>query len=123
MASTHMKVSRRAADRLRGGHLWVYRSDLLYANASDEAGALVTVDDPSGKPLGTALYSSTSQIALRLVSRTPDLTGEQYLTDLRNRVAHAIALRRTIAPLSAEPGQQTNAQRLIFSEADNLPGI
>ncbi len=123
---TEVRISRRAADRLRAGHLWVYRSELTEAEATTTAiapGSLATVHDSAGRPLGTALYSSSSQIALRLVSRTPNLTREQYLGDVRHRVAQALAARRIVAPISAAPGRETDAQRLLFSEADNLPGI
>ena len=128
---TGIRISRRAADRLRAGHLWVYRTDLIAAGAQTEAqigsqieaGALVTVEDSAGRALGTALYSSSSQIALRLVSSVPDLSREQYLSDLRDRIEQALARRRTVAPLSREPGLETDAQRLIFSEADELPGM
>ena len=66
-------ITRRAADRLRAGHLWVYRSDveLLIPPEGSTAlapGALATVTDSRGIPLGTALYSDASQIALRMVS-------------------------------------------------------
>jgi len=121
-------ISRRAADRLRAGHLWVYRSDieqLESALPTEEAPAsLLTVLDPRGAPLGTALYSAASGIALRLISREPDLTRAQYLTDLRTRVEAALHLRATaLAPESFAVDNTTNACRLIFSEADNLPGI
>ncbi len=120
------RISRRATDRLRAGHLWVYRTELIEASGEAapavEPGALVMVEDSNGRPMGTALYSSSSQIALRLVSRA-SITREQYLADVRERVAQAIARRRTVVPLSVEPGNETNAQRLIFSEADGLPGI
>ena len=122
-----VRISRRAADRLRAGHLWVYRSELgepLQNPALEPApGSLVTVEDGAARPLGTALYSSSSQIALRLVSRTAALDRAQYLAEVRVRVAEALARRRVIAPLSAEPGRETTAQRLLFSEADGLPGI
>ena len=66
-------ISRRAAERLRAGHLWVYRSDVerLTAGAGDPVpgGALVNVADGRGVPLGTALYSDAAEIALRMVSR------------------------------------------------------
>ena len=124
---TELRVSRRAAESLRAGHLWVYRSELGAqgdATAPDlPQGALVTVTDSSGRPLGTALYSTSSQIALRLISRTPHLTREQYLDELASLVARAMDRRRVVAPMSAEPGQETNAQRLLFSEADGVPGI
>ena len=116
-----LRISRRAADRLRAGHLWVYRTDLESHQPSEilEPGTLVTITDSRDIPLGTALYSSASTIAARLISRTPALTRAQYLTDLRTRIDAALELRRDLAPTTAA----NNAHRLIFSEADNLPGI
>ena len=114
-----LRITRRAADRLRAGHLWVYRSDVEQPNDTLAPGSLVTVADNRKIPLGTALYSTTSQIAARLISPTPALTREQYLVDLRTRITAALALRRELAPFTPE----NNAHRLIFSEADNLPGI
>jgi 23S rRNA (cytosine1962-C5)-methyltransferase len=114
-----LRITRRAADRLRGGHLWVYRSDIEQPDETLAPGVLVTIVDSRTIPLGTALYSSTSQIAARLVSRTPALTREQYLVDLSSRIETALALRRELAPLTSD----NNAHRLIFAEADNLPGI
>ena len=117
-------VSRRAADRLRTGHLWVYRSDIEALPAEKSPGELLTTLDPRGAPLGTALYSTASEIALRLISREPNLTRAQYLTDLRARIEAAINLRQTsLAPEAFSSDNATNACRLIFSEADNLPGI
>lgn len=117
-------ITRRAADRLRAGHLWVYRSDiesLVPPMNSDDvaAGALVTVTDSRGIPLGTALYSAASQIALRMVSSEAAVTRDAYLQQLRERVIAALALRDELAPESME----NDACRLIFSEADALPGI
>ena len=114
-----IRITRRAADRLRSGHLWVYRADIEATDEDAPPGALVTVEDYRGAPLGTALYSTTSQIAARLVSRKPGLTRPQYLVELGERLEAALALRRTLAPITPE----NNAQRLIFAEADGLPGI
>jgi 23S rRNA (cytosine1962-C5)-methyltransferase len=115
-----LRITRRAADRLRAGHLWIYRTDLdATQDAAPEPGSLVTLTDSRSIPLGTALYSSASQIAARLVSRTPEQPRAQYLLDLRMRIDAALALRRELAPITAS----NNAHRLIFSEADNLPGI
>src|ERR1700679_3140843 len=77
-------VTRRAADRLRAGHLWVYRSDVETLvpplGAEDVAGgSLVTVMDARGIPLGTGLYSAASQIAARMVSTEVGLTRGAYL--------------------------------------------
>src|SRR5216683_1448681 len=117
-------IARRAADRLRAGHLWVYRSDvetLVPPMGASEvaAGVLVTVADNRGIPLGTALYSAASQIALRMVASEAGLTRSVYIEQLRGRVGAALALRDEVAPESME----NDACRLIFSEADGLPGI
>jgi 23S rRNA (cytosine1962-C5)-methyltransferase len=117
--ATTLRITRRAADKIRAGHLWVYRTDLESQVNTLEPGALVTIIDSREIPLGTALYSSASTIAARLISRTPALTRAQYLVDLRSRIDAALQLRRKLAPTSAK----NNAHRLIFSEADNLPGI
>src|SRR5579859_6503108 len=107
-----IKVSPRGATRLKSGHVWVYRSDILSAEGI-APGSLVTVTDQRGKPLGTALYSSSSQIAIRLVSHepVPDLSAL-----LRTRIADAIAYREKLV-------RDTDAYRVIFSEADFLPGL
>ncbi len=117
-------ITRRAVERLRAGHLWVYRSDVEslippMAAAEIAPGTLTTVIDSRGIPLGTALYSAASQITLRLVSPEAALTRDAYLAQLGERVNAALTLREEQAPDSA----QNNACRLIFSEADNLPGI
>ena len=117
-------ITRRASDKLRAGALWVYRSDVTQLIPALDTempadGSLVTVLDNRGIPAGTALYSSASQITLRMVSSAPALTREQYLNDMRERALQALALRKEILIASAE----TNACRLLFSEADDLPGV
>jgi 23S rRNA (cytosine1962-C5)-methyltransferase len=117
-------VTRRAAERLRAGHLWVYRSDteeLIPGEGEAEiaAGALATVVDGRGIPLGSGLYSSASQIAVRVVSGEARLTREAYLAEVAVRLREALALREELAPSSNE----NNSCRLVFAEADGLPGI
>jgi 23S rRNA (cytosine1962-C5)-methyltransferase len=108
-------ISRRAADRLRAGHVWVYRSDIEHV-VETEAG-LLAVADHRGFPLGTALWSPTSQIALRLVSSDPHLTQQAWMALFEQRLRQAIQLRSDML----EEG--TDACRLVFSEADQLPGL
>jgi 23S rRNA (cytosine1962-C5)-methyltransferase len=107
-----VKISPRGATRLKAGHVWVYRSDVVSAEGVDP-GALVAVKDHRGKPLGTALYSSSSQIAIRMIA--PDPVAD-FPALLRQRIADAIAYRERIV-------HNTDAYRLIFSEADFLPGL
>jgi 23S rRNA (cytosine1962-C5)-methyltransferase len=107
-----VKTARRGAERLKAGHVWVYRSDITSADGI-APGALVSVIDERGKFLGTALYSSSSQIAIRMISteNVPDLPAL-----LRERVQAAIAYRERVV-------RDTDAYRIVFSEADFLPGL
>jgi 23S rRNA (cytosine1962-C5)-methyltransferase len=107
-----IKISPRGASRLKAGHVWVYRSDIASADGIPP-GAIVSVHDHRGKLLGTALYSSTSQIAIRMLSHEPvaDLPAL-----LRQRIADALAYRDRFV-------RDTDACRLIFSEGDFLPGL
>jgi 23S rRNA (cytosine1962-C5)-methyltransferase len=82
-------------------------------------GVLVTVMDSRGIPLGTGLYSAASQIAVRMVSAETAVTRDVYLEQVRERVVAALALRKEVAAESRE----NDACRLVFSEADGLPGI
>ena len=93
-------ISRRAADRLRAGHLWVYRSDIEHM-VEMEAG-LIAVADHRGFPLGTALWSPTSQIALRLLTSDPHLTHPAWLALLGS----APAPRHPAAPGHAGRGHR-----------------
>ena len=107
-----VKVSRRGADRLKGGHVWVYRSDIASADGV-APGALVGVADDRERFLGTALYSSASQIAIRLISRD---AVKELDSLLRRRIQDAIAYRERVV-------RDTDAYRIVFSEADFLPGL
>ena len=107
-----VKVSPRGAGRLKDGHVWVYRSDIVSADRATP-GSLVAVTDHRGQFLGSALYSSSSQIAIRLISHDPVADLPKLL---RQRVADAISYRDAIV-------HDTNAYRGIFSEADFLPGL
>ena len=105
----------RAAKRLRDGHVWIYASDVLN-DAGAQPGALVHVVGPKDKTLGSAIYSSSSQIKLRLLGRELLGSEEELQHLLRQRMAEAIAYRTKVV-------QDSNACRLVFSEADRLPGL
>jgi 23S rRNA (cytosine1962-C5)-methyltransferase len=111
------RINRRAADRLRSGHLWVYASDVESVELLvGVPPALLPVADSRGLLLGTALYNPTSQIVLRLVSREA-ISEAQWLQLLEMRLRAAIRRRK---PLLDE---RNDACRLCFSEADELPGL
>ncbi|HEX6284434.1 MAG TPA: class I SAM-dependent rRNA methyltransferase [Pyrinomonadaceae bacterium] len=105
-----MTVNKRGANRVRHGHLWIYRSDVVDVDA--EGGSVVEVRDERGNFIGQALYSAASQIALRFLTLTNDEIDRDWW---RRRICEAVA-RRTVSP-------DTNAYRLIYSEGDLLPSL
>jgi 23S rRNA (cytosine1962-C5)-methyltransferase len=109
-------INRRAADRLRSGHLWVYASDVVSVTLPKPQDTLLPVADQRGIFLGTALYSPASQIALRLVSREA-LDHAAWLKLLATRLRTAVARRKPLLDAA------NDACRLCFSEADELPGL
>jgi 23S rRNA (cytosine1962-C5)-methyltransferase len=113
-AEPSLKLSTRGASRLLARHPWVYRSDVVGADGIPP-GALVRVQDSRGKFLGTALYSSSSQIAIRMIShgsvQQGDLPGL-----ISERIRAAIAYRKDLV-------SNTDSYRIVFSEADFLPGL
>jgi 23S rRNA (cytosine1962-C5)-methyltransferase len=108
-------INKRAATRLRSGHVWVYRSDLA-RDPKAAPGSLVDIHDDRGRPLGSALYSSSSQIALRLLTRQT-MSALPPLADLvRERLDAALAYRERVV-------RDSDAYRVVFSEGDALPGL
>jgi 23S rRNA (cytosine1962-C5)-methyltransferase len=107
-----VRISRRGAKRLQDAHVWVYRSDIVSADGV-APGALVAITDERGKFLGTALYSSSSQIAIRMLSSH---AVDDLPRLLRDRIQGAISYRERVV-------RDTDAYRVIFSEADFLPGL
>jgi 23S rRNA (cytosine1962-C5)-methyltransferase len=102
----------RGEDRVRGGHPWVYRSDI--ADVVDATpGAIVQVRGPRSRLLGHALFSDQSQITIRMISRDETPIDEAFW---RARLDAAIRFRDTL---------QINATafRLVHGEADLLPSL
>ena len=105
-------VTKRGADRLRQGHLWIYRSDLLDAAAAS-GGSVVGIKDQKGNFVGQALFSDSSEITLRLLTQDAEPVDREWW---RLRLQTAAARR-------AEIGPDTNAYRLVYSEGDLLPSL
>jgi len=110
-------ISTRGADRIRAGHVWVYRSDVVEATGI-APGAVVKVVEHGGRgrppyTLGNAFYSTASEIAIRMISRKPVGDLEQLV---RERIRASVAYRERFV-------RDTNAYRVIFSEGDFLPGL
>jgi 23S rRNA (cytosine1962-C5)-methyltransferase len=106
-------VTRRAVDRLRQGHVWIYRSDLGEVPDAADRGAVVGVVDPRGRWLGQALYSTESQIALRLLTTREATVDDAFW---RARLEAALHMRQRL-------DIDANARRLVHAEADLLPSL
>jgi 23S rRNA (cytosine1962-C5)-methyltransferase len=104
-------VSRKGMARIRRGHPWVFRSDIVRADGLSP-GAVVRVAGREGEPLGFAFYSSRSEIRLRMVERGDSLP-ESFLAD---RLRRAVEWRETVA--AGAP-----ACRLVHGEGDGLPSL
>jgi 23S rRNA (cytosine1962-C5)-methyltransferase len=110
---TEVRVNRKAADRVASGHPWIFTSDVVSLDGA-QPGSAVKVADPRGRALGTAHFSSASQIALRMLSHQVEEVGRDfYLKRLRAAEDH----RRTVVP------QGVDAYRVVHGEADLLPAL
>lgn len=112
MEHGQVQIRKRGADRIRRGHLWVYRSDVLDSSSAGP-GSIVAVKDERGTVIGKAFYSSTSQIALRFLVRGDVRIDEDFI---RSRFHQADRLREHL-------GIDPFLSRRIYSEGDLLPGL
>ncbi len=109
MEQSEVRVSRKGADRFRSGHPWIFRSDVTDTGQATP-GAVVRVLDPRSQFLGQAHYSASSQIALRMLSRSAGPI------DIAARIAAAQQFREKVVT-------DSTAYRLVHAEADFLPAL
>ncbi|ATB41845.1 methyltransferase RlmI [Cystobacter fuscus] len=110
-----VRVSLKGAKTLRRGSPWVYRTELVELPDTQDKGAVVSVVDPQGNPVGQAFYAQHSPLALRLLTRKGPAEEKVDEAFLRHRLELALARR---APLKGRDGL-----RLVHGEADLLPGL
>jgi len=111
MSQPTVTVSPRGEQRIRSGHPWIYRADVI--DVAAEAGDVVTVIGPRQRTLGQACFSDRSQIPLRMVTRGEALVDEALW---RSRLERAIRFRDSLA-------LEATAYRLVHAEADLLPSL
>ncbi len=104
-------ISPRGVERIRAGHLWIYRSDVRTADG--EPGSVVRLVDERGRFHGRAFYSDKSQIALRLLTREDVPVDRGFFL---RRLQQAAAYRKVVV-------ENTEAYRLVYGEADHLPSL
>ena len=107
-----MRVNRKAAGRVASGHPWIFSSDVLHRGQA-AAGDAVLVTGPAGEPLGTAHFSDSSQISLRLLSNRIETIDHDFY---HQRIARAEDHRRRVV-------SDSDAYRLVHGEGDQLPGL
>ncbi|MEK6407207.1 MAG: class I SAM-dependent rRNA methyltransferase [Acidobacteriota bacterium] len=109
---TTVTITKRGVQRVRARHCWVYRSDVSEAKAA-RPGDLVSVSDSAGRVIGRALFSSRSQIALRMVAfEDVEIDRDFWLA----RLMSAERLRNQLVG-------GTTAYRLVYGESDLLPSL
>lgn len=112
-------ISGRGAKRLRTGHVWIFDSDVRDPGRA-QAGDVVRITNRhhgSTTELGMAFFNPASLIRLRLIDRNVSKPDRAFW---RARLQSALALRRE---LSAQAAEADTAGRLVFSEADGIPGL
>jgi 23S rRNA (cytosine1962-C5)-methyltransferase len=111
-ATTKIIVSKRGAERARGGHLWIYRSDVAETSGA-RGGAVVSVRDERGRFVGRAFYSDRSEISLRLLTTREEKIDRDWW---RKRLREAFARRAAVVA-------GADAYRLVYAEGDALPSV
>jgi 23S rRNA (cytosine1962-C5)-methyltransferase len=101
----------RGAARARSGHPWIYRSDIV--EAGGEVGDVVPVFDRRGNFLGWGFYNPKSEISLRVAERRDEPVDEPWF---RTRIERAFAYRDSLEI-------DGDAYRLLYAEADGVPGL
>lgn len=118
MAERHFPiaiVTDKAKRSLDKGHPWVYADEVLSVSEAYENGSLVDVRSGKGTFLGTGFINDNSKIRIRIISRNANDKFDEAFW--QRRVRYAIDYRRTVM------GDDFNACRLIFGEADSFPGL
>ena len=108
-----VRLKRGAGRSLKGGGLWIYDNEIDTVSGSFEDGDIVSVEDFDGYFLGYGYYNPRSTISIRMMSRRKEHPVTEEL--IRRRVRDAWNYRKDTSDISCT--------RLIFGEADFLPGI
>ena len=111
MAEASVVISPRGVERLRAGHLWIYRSDIRSAEA--EPGAVVRLRDERGHFQGRAFYSDKSQISIRLLTREDAPVDRGFFTE---RLRRAAEFRKRVV-------ENSDSYRLVYGDGDLLSSL
>jgi 23S rRNA (cytosine1962-C5)-methyltransferase len=104
-------INARGEQRVRSGHPWIYRADVVDVDAA--GGDIVQVVGPRRRMVGHALFSNRSQIPIRMLTLGDEPADESLL---RLRLQRAIQFRESLQ-------LDASAFRLVHGEADLLPSL
>ena len=100
--------------RIEAGHPWVFRSEIHRVVGNPEPGSIVRVVNHAGAFIGNGYINPQSQITVRLLTRQDEEINEDFYG---RRLSEALSLRRKVV------AEGSNAYRLVYGEADYLPGL
>jgi 23S rRNA (cytosine1962-C5)-methyltransferase len=109
-------ITHKGEKAARSGHPWVYGEEVLRVDGAYQTGDLVDVCSEKGKYLGTGFANDISKIRVRIVSTNANDTFDESFW--RRRVQYALDYRRTVMG-----SQDFTCCRLIFGDADQMPGL
>lgn len=98
---------------LKRGGLWIYDNEIASVTGSGENGCLVAVRDFDGYPMGIGFINDRSKIRVRMLTRQKDAEVNEAF--LAMRVRNAWEYRKKTV--------DTSSCRILFGEADFLPGL
>lgn len=109
-------ITKRAELAARGGHPWIYSTEVMKVEEGAEPGDLVRVLSVKGKFVGTGFYNPHSKITIRIFSVNANDTFDTAFW--KRRMAYAVDYR-----LQVMRPEDMNCCRLVFGEADQMPGL
>jgi 23S rRNA (cytosine1962-C5)-methyltransferase len=99
--------------RLRPGHPWIFKGQILELDPAIKSGDIITVIDNENRFIGRGYYNPSSEISIRLLTFKDEPIDNAFIY---KKIKDAVDKRSYLKDM-------TNAKRLIFSEADGLPGL
>ena len=108
-------ISKKGSRSVQGGHPWIYAEEVLTPHEYLENGGVVDAVTENGRYLGSGLLSRESKIRVRILSRNANDRFDEAFW--RRRIQYAWNYRKTVM------GTDTGCCRLIFGEADGIPGL
>ncbi|WP_297022044.1 class I SAM-dependent rRNA methyltransferase [uncultured Dialister sp.] len=109
-------ISKRAELAVRGGHPWIYGSEIKDMEEGIAPGDMVKVLSSKGKFVGTGFYNPHSKITIRIFSTNANDRFDDAFW--KRRAAYAVDYR-----LQVMRKEDYDCCRLVFGEADQLPGM